>query len=98
MRIRGSQEPTLKLVGDGTRESGGVSSIFGPLKVGLITTQITPSPAPTGSLNAWERSPRTHASRSSKAYAMSSIDTTRPVELGLIGSSVTTTREEEADA
>ncbi len=38
---RSSQRSTLRLVGTGEGESGSASSPFGPLKVGLITTQRT---------------------------------------------------------
>ena len=36
--IESSQKTTLRLVGAGEGESGSVSSPFGPVKVGLITT------------------------------------------------------------
>ena len=39
--IERSQRPTLRLVSGGREESGPALSLFGPLKVGLITMQKT---------------------------------------------------------
>jgi len=39
--IERSQRPTLRLVSDGVGESGSAYSPFGPVRVGLITTQRT---------------------------------------------------------
>ena len=53
--IESSLKNTLRLVGAGEGESGSVSSPFGPLKVGLITTQrIKEDQALTELLNCLE--------------------------------------------
>ena len=86
MRTNESQRPTLKLVGDGERRSGSASSIFGPVRAGLTTTQTTQSPVRMVLLKGWERRAITHASRSSKGFAILNTDTTRRVERGASGS------------
>mgnify|MGYP006271761385 CR=1 FL=1 len=54
--IRSSQKTTLRLVMGGKESNGNVSSPFGPLKVGLITTQRTKQDqALTELLNSLER-------------------------------------------
>ena len=53
---RSSQRTTLRLVSAGVGESGSVSSPFGPVKAGLITTQKTNEEVPlTELLNSLER-------------------------------------------
>ena len=53
---RSSQRTTLRLVSAGVGESGSVSSPFGPVKAGLITTQRTNEEVPlTELLNSLER-------------------------------------------
>ena len=53
---RSSQRTTLRLVSAGVGESGSVSSPFGPVKAGLITTQRTNKEVPlTELLNSLER-------------------------------------------
>lgn len=86
MRTERSPRPTLRLVGDGTGESGSVSTIFGPVRAGLTTTQTTQRVQRMVLLKGLARSPRTHASRSSKGFAILNTDTTRRVERGASGS------------
>jgi len=53
---RSSQRTTLRLVGTGEEESGSASSPFGPVKAGLIISQITKEVAQlTELLNSLER-------------------------------------------
>ena len=54
--IKSSQKITLRLVSGGKEENGNVSSPFGPVKVGLITTpRINEDQALTELLNSLER-------------------------------------------
>jgi hypothetical protein len=91
VRTRGLQEPMLRLVGDGTGESGPVSSIFGPVSRGLTISPTTPNQQRLVLLNALVRGQRILASKSSRDLGMSHIDTTLRVVPGPIGSRSTTT-------
>jgi len=98
VRARGSHGPTLRLVGDGTGESGSASSIFGPVSRGLTISPTTLNQVRLVLLNALVRDQRILASRSSRDLGISHIDTTLRVVPGLIGSRSTTTRKEKDDA
>ena len=95
MRIDGLPGPTLRLVGDGIRESGSVSTIFGPVRAGLITMPTTPNQRRLVLLNALVRNQKILASRSSRDLGISNTDTTHLVVLGPSGSRSTTTKEEK---
>ncbi len=98
MRISASPRPTLRLVGDGTGESGSALSIFGPVRAGLTITPTTPNQRRLVLLNDLVRDRRILASKSSRDLGMCPIATKRLVKPGLSGSSDTTTREGGADA
>ena len=81
-RLR-SNMPGLRLVGEG--ESGDASKLFGPVRVGLTTSQTTQSQQLMESLNYLEREVATLESRFSEVCATLAIVTARLAELGIIG-------------
>lgn len=94
MRTKGSHGPTLRLVGDGTGESGPVSSIFGPVSRGLTTTPITRPHLHTESLNDLVKIVDDLVSRYLEVSDTLITATTRLVERGRSGSATITTEGE----
>lgn len=81
-RLR-SNMPGLRLVGE--EENGDVSKLFGPVRVGLTTSQTTQSQQLMESLSYLEREVVTLESRFSEVCATLAIVTARLAELGIIG-------------
>ena len=77
---RSSQRTTLRLVGTGEEESGSASSPFGPVKAGLIISQITKEVAQlTELLNSLERKIAEANTKSSEVLNTYLNDTEHPV-------------------
>ena len=91
MRTEGSQRLTLVQGGDGEGESGGVSTIFGPVKAGLTTTPTTRPQLHTESLNDLVKIVDDLVSRYLEVCDTFTIATTHLVNRGRSGYATTTT-------
>ena len=91
MRTDASQRLTLVQGGDGEGESGDASTIFGPVRAGLTTTQTTPPQLHTESLNDLVKIVDDLVSKYLEVSDTLITATTRLVERGRSGSATSTT-------
>jgi hypothetical protein len=91
VRTEGSPRLTLVQGGDGEGESGSASTIFGPVRAGLTTTQITPPQLRTESLNDLVKIVDDLVSKYLEVSDTLITVTTRLVERGRSGSATSTT-------
>ena len=83
MQIKSSHKTTLRLVLGGKEKSGSAYTPFGPLKVGLITTQSTnKGQVLTELLNSLERKIADLNTKSLEVLSILENDTPLPVERG----------------
>lgn len=83
MQIKSSHKTTLRLVLGGKEKSGSAYTPFGPLKVGLITTQSTnKGQVLTELLNSLERKIAELNTKSLEVLSILENDTPLPVERG----------------
>ena len=83
MQIKSSHKTTLRLVLGGKEKSGSAYTPFGPLKVGLITTQSTnKGQVLTELLNSLERKIAELNTKSLEVLGILENDTPLPVERG----------------
>ena len=80
-RINESQLPTLRLVSDTASEISRVLSPYGPVRVGLTTTQATQKAQLMASLSSLEKQVATLESKVCELYATLVFDMERLVEL-----------------
>ena len=96
MRINASPRLTLLQGGVGEEESGSVSSPYGPVRVGLTTSQPTNREVQLSeSLNSLDSQIQTLESRFYEACVTLNIAISDLVRLGIIGSSIDTIDSEE---
>jgi hypothetical protein len=91
VRTEGSQRLTLVRDGDGEGENGVASTIFGPVRAGLTTTQTTPPQLHTESLNDLVKIVDDLVSRYLEVSDTLITATTRLVERGRSGYATSTT-------
>ena len=95
MRTDESQRPTLRLVGGGKASSGSALDYSGLTSPASTTSHRTPSHQLLEYLNSLECEIENLESKFSKVCATLSIVMARLVELGIIGSNIKITEEEE---
>ena len=95
MRTDESQRPTLRLVGDGERNSGSVFDSFGHTNQDSTTLPRTPSQVLLEYLNSLDCEIETLESRYFEVCATLNTVMARLVELGLIGANTHITEEDK---